>query len=83
MFKSFPYVTTVGDTSGGGSGNPLILQLPNQWTYWVPRWIEYTADLKIYEGIGLRPDIPVWISKADSLAGRDAILERALQILRR
>lgn len=83
MFKSFPYVTTVGDTSGGGAGNPVILQLPNHWTYWVPRWIEYTADLKIYEGIGLRPDIPVWISKADSLAGRDAILERALQFLRR
>jgi hypothetical protein len=82
MMKSLPQVTTIGDTSGGGSGNPLINQLPNGWTYWVPHWIEYTADKKAYEGTGLPPDIPIWISRADSIAGRDAILERAIQYLR-
>jgi hypothetical protein len=82
MMKSFPQVKTIGDTSGGGSGNPLITQLPNGWTYWVPRWIEYTADKKVYEGTGLPPDIPIWISRADSIAGRDVILEKAIQFLR-
>jgi C-terminal processing protease CtpA/Prc len=78
MFKSFPNVISIGDTSGGGSGNPVILQLPNGWSYWVSRWIEYTADKKTFEGIGLAPDIPINISAADSLASRDAVLERAI-----
>jgi hypothetical protein len=78
MFKSLPNVISLGDTTGGGSGNPIILTLPNGWTYWVPRWIMYTTDYKTYEGIGLAPDIPVQISTADSLASHDTILERAI-----
>ncbi|MGA7722536.1 MAG: S41 family peptidase [Ignavibacteriaceae bacterium] len=78
MFKSFPNVISIGDTTGGGSGNPIILQLPNGWSYWVSQWIEFTADKKTFEGIGLAPDIPVQISAADSLASRDAVLERAI-----
>lgn len=81
MMKALPNVTVVGDTTGGGAGNPIILQLPNGWTYWVPRWIMYTAQKTNYEGIGLPPDIPVHISAADSIAGRDVILERAIQRL--
>ncbi len=81
MMKALPNVTVVGDTTGGGAGNPIILQLPNGWTYWVPRWIMYTAQKTSYEGIGLPPDIPVQISTADSIAGRDVILERAIQRL--
>ena len=82
MMHAFPNVTVVGDATGGGSGNPIILQLPNGWTYWVPRWIMYTAEKRVYEGIGLAPDIPLWITPSDSTAGRDAILEKALQHLR-
>ena len=82
MMRVMSHVTVVGDTTGGGSGNPIILQLPNSWTYWVPRWIMYTAEQTAYEGTGLPPDIPLWITPADSAAGRDAILERAIQHLR-
>jgi hypothetical protein len=78
---TLPNVSLVGDTTGGGSGNPLFRELPNGWTYRIPRWIEYTADRKPYEGIGIPPKYPVWISKADSLAGRDTILDTALQLL--
>lgn len=78
---TLPHVKLVGDTTGGGSGNPLIRELPNGWTYWVPRWIEYTSDRKPFEGIGIPPTVPIWISKADSLAGRDTILDTALQLL--
>ncbi|MBI3580370.1 MAG: S41 family peptidase [Ignavibacteriales bacterium] len=81
MMKALPNVTVVGDTTGGGFGNPIVLQLPNGWTYWVPRWIMYTAQKTNYEGIGLPPDIPVTIGVADSAAGRDVILERAIQRL--
>jgi hypothetical protein len=79
MFRALPNVTIIGDTSGGGSANPIGLQLPNGWSYRVSRWIQYTAQKTIFEGVGLPPDIPVWISPADSVAGRDAILERAIQ----
>jgi hypothetical protein len=81
MFKALPNVKVIGDTTGGGSGNPITLTLPNKWSYRVPRWIEYTAQKAIYEGTGLPPDIPLWITPADSIAGRDAILERAIQYL--
>lgn len=81
MFRSIPTVTVIGDTTGGGSANPITLQLPNGWSYRVARWIQYTADKKVFEGKGLAPNIPVWISKADSLGGKDAILERAIKFL--
>lgn len=81
MFHALPNVTSIGDTTGGGSANPIVLQLPNGWSYRVSRWIQYTAQKTVFEGIGLPPDIPVTISAADSVAGRDVILERAIQRL--
>ena len=81
MMRVLPNVTVVGDTSGGGSANPIVLELPNGWQYWVSRWIHYTAEQTIFEGIGLAPDIAVQISPADSVAGHDTILEKAVQIL--
>lgn len=82
MFRVLPHVTVIGDTTGGGSANPISLQLPNGWTYRVSRWIQYTAEKTVFEGTGLPPTIPLWITQADSLAGRDAILERAIQHVR-
>ena len=81
MFKALPNVTVIGDTTGGGSANPITLTLPNGWSYRVSRWIQYTAQKTIFEGTGLPPDIPLWITSADSAAGRDVILERAIQVL--
>jgi hypothetical protein len=83
MFRVLPNVTIIGDTTGGGSGNPIALQLPNGWTYSVSRWIQYTADKKIFEGIGISPDIPVQITQSDSVAERDAILEKAIELLKK
>jgi C-terminal processing protease CtpA/Prc len=82
MMKALPNVTVIGDTTGGGSANPITLTLPNGWSYRVSRWIQYTAQKTIFEGTGLPPNIPLWISSADAIAGRDAILERAIQFLR-
>ena len=82
MMKALPNVTVIGDTTGGGSANPITLTLPNGWSYRVSRWIQYTAQKTIFEGTGLPPNIPLWISLADAAAGRDAILERAIQFLR-
>lgn len=82
MMRALPNVTVIGDTTGGGSANPITLTLPNGWSYRVSRWIQYTAQKTVFEGTGLPPNIPIWIGAADSAAGRDAILERAIQFFR-
>ncbi|MGE5430231.1 MAG: S41 family peptidase [Syntrophomonadaceae bacterium] len=81
MLRVLPNVVTIGDTTGGGSGNPITLQLPNGWSYRLSRWIQYTADMEVFEGKGLAPAIPVGISEADYNAGKDAILEYAVSYL--
>jgi hypothetical protein len=74
-------VTLVGDTTGGGSGNPIGRELPNGWVASVPRWREWTASGEIFEGTGLAPDEVVSSPDAELAQGRDAILERALEML--
>lgn len=79
--RVLPNVTVAGDTTGGGAGNPIFRELANGWTYRVPRWQQVTVDRRQYEGIGLFPDIPAWITPVDSANGRDAILEAAVNYL--
>jgi hypothetical protein len=79
--RVLPHVTVVGDTTGGGAGNPIGRELPNGWGVRISRWKATTPDGFSYEGVGLPPDVPVWISEDDREAGRDSILEKALEIL--
>ncbi len=82
MMKAYPNVTMVGDTTAGGSGSPLFRELPNGWEYRVSTWLVAEPEtFDVLEGKGLPPDIQVNISKADSLAGIDTILEQAIEIL--
>ncbi len=76
-----PKVITVGDTTGGGSGNPIFRELPNGWTYRLSRWQEVDPEGKNFEGKGLYPSIPVWITQQDSINGKDRILETAIEYL--
>lgn len=78
---ALPHVVVVGDTTGGGAGNPLHRELPNGWTLRVPRWKVVTAAGLSYEGVGLAPDVAISISAEDESLGRDTILERALEEL--
>jgi hypothetical protein len=78
---SFSHVTVVGDTTGGGSGNPVFRELPNGWTIRLSTSYKASLDGRIYELGGIPPDIPVWISQKDSLNGRDRILEKAIDLL--
>lgn len=74
-------VTTAGDTTGGGSGNPLLRELPNGWTYRFSHWQMATLEYRFFEGTGIIPDRAAWISEEDSLAGRDTILDLAIGLL--
>lgn len=79
--KEFPKVTSMGDTTGGGFGNPVNRELPNGWKYRLSRWVEYDSKMKCYEGIGYPPDIPIWTDEESIKAGKDWVLERAVEYL--
>ena len=82
QMRALPHVRVVGDTTGGGSGNPITRELPNGWTYRVPRWQETPPDGQPYEGIGLAPHVTVWITAQDSARKKDTILETATSLIR-
>ena len=81
MMRTLPHVTVVGDTTGGGSGNPVRRELPNGWTYRVPRWLEFTPNFESFEGVGLAPDVRVSTPDALLESGTDRIFETAIEIL--
>lgn len=75
------FVVTVGDTTGGGLGNPLWRELPNGWSFRVPRWQVWSAAGVQYEGVGIPPDYPVTIGPGDEVLLKDPILTTAEQVL--
>ncbi len=76
--RNIPGVETIGDTTGGGSGNPAFYRFPNGWTYSVPQWMECTADSAVIEWNGIAPDLYVKADEADFAAGTDPVFEIAL-----
>jgi len=75
MMKCSPRVTTMGETTGGSSGNPKPHALPNGATAIVPSWEDYLPDGTPLEGHGITPDVAVeW--RRD---GGDSVMERALE----
>jgi C-terminal processing protease CtpA/Prc len=73
-------VTLGGDRTAGSTGNPGTFPLANGWSYTVSRWIEYTSDNQPIEDIGIAPDLFVPTDPGDFSAGRDPVLEWALQM---
>jgi len=79
--QNLPQVTIVGDTTGGGIGNPINRELPNGWTYRLSTAITADAHGSIMEGVGIFPDIPVITTTTDSINGVDKILEKGIEII--
>jgi len=77
-----PNVTIVGDTTGGGVGNPVFRELPNGWTYRLSTEMEADAQGRIIEGVGVFPDVPVLTTPADSANGIDTMLEKGIDIIK-
>ncbi len=77
--RLLPNVVVVGDTTGGGMGNPIGRELPNGWTYRLSRWQVYDADrVLLLDGEGLVPDVAIRFTDAFAAQDRDPILESAL-----
>jgi len=81
MLKSMPQVTIMGDQTGGGGGVPLGWELPNGWHFNFSNSITYLPDGLVIEG-GVPPDIKIDITAEDQLAGKDTILEEAVEFLK-
>jgi C-terminal processing protease CtpA/Prc len=79
--QNLPQVTIVGDTTGGGVGNPIFRELPNGWTYRLSTGITADAQGRIMEGVGVFPDLTVLTTAADSVNGIDRILEKGIEII--
>ena len=77
----FTHVTIVGDTTGGGIGNPIYRELPNGWTYRLSTKVGATADGYIIEGKGIPPDYTIKNTELDSINGNDKMLEKAIEII--
>ena len=80
--KTQPTVIVVGDTTAGASGGPIVRELANGWTYQMSEWIEYTPDRRIFEGIGLPPDVAIKPTAAAAVNGRDLVFESVLILAR-
>ncbi len=78
--SQFPLVTVLGDQTGGGSGMPFTLELPNGWS------VRYSAIVFLdtnhqHTEFGIKPDVPLQMDDADLAAGRDTYIEAARQLL--
>ncbi|WP_291860560.1 S41 family peptidase [Marinilabilia sp.] len=77
--KSFPSITLVGDTTGGGGGLPNGGQLPNSWTYRFSVSQLIDVDGNNYAEGGVAPDIQVNFDWSD--LSRDEILDKAIDTI--
>jgi C-terminal processing protease CtpA/Prc len=80
--RALPSVTVVGDTTAGASGGPIVRELPNGWTFQLSEWVEFDAERRTFEGVGLAPDVAVRATALDAKRRTDAVLERALGMAR-
>lgn len=81
MMKTFPQVYSLGDTTGGGGGLPWLGELPNGWTYRFSSTRSQMPDGTDLEP-GIAPDIVREMTQQDIAAGKDVLLESALELLR-
>lgn len=73
-------VTLVGDVTGGGGGAPYSGELLNGWKFRFSANQLMNPEKEPIEN-GIVPDVKVAISLEDEAAGRDTILEAALDLL--
>ncbi|MEH0153379.1 S41 family peptidase [Limibacter armeniacum] len=80
--SALPQVTVIGDTTGGGSGRPILRELPNGWLLRVSNTQTILPSGKDFQFTGLSPDIPVSITAQDALKNKDTILETTISTLK-
>jgi hypothetical protein len=78
--RELPNVTIVGDTTGGGLGLPIGVELPNGWQVHFAGNQMLAVDGTCFE-LGVPPDIQVDMTKDDMDKGIDTIIETAIKTI--
>lgn len=73
----------IGQPTGGSTGQPLSFNLPGGGWARVCSKEDTYPDGKKFVGVGVQPNVLVKTTISDVLKGRDATLEKALEILRK
>jgi carboxyl-terminal processing protease len=82
-FKTTGRGTVVGELTHGSSGNPYRADLGNGMRVAIGAMRYRFPDGSAFEGVGIAPDIPIERRIADIAVGRDASLERAIELAAR
>jgi C-terminal processing protease CtpA/Prc len=80
-FQSMKRGRIMGQASGGSTGQPLLFALPGGGMGRVCTKQDMYPDGRIWVGVGIQPDVEVKPTAADLKAGRDTVLQAALQEL--
>ncbi len=73
--------TLIGSGTGGGTGNPLVFELPvSSFAFRYSTNRGHTAQDHVIEGVGTLPDIEVHTSADDVRAGHDPVLAKAIEM---
>ncbi len=83
VMQQMPQVTTMGTTTAGSTGQPLILRLPHGIYAGITTKRDMTPEGEDFVGVGLTPDVEVADSPEAIAEGRDLPLERAVEHLLR
>ena len=75
-----PYVTIMGDKTGGGSGLPFTSELPNGWGVRFSACPMLDKD-KQHTEFGIDPDIRLDMDMNDVAAGKDTYIEKAIEYI--
>lgn len=72
--------TIIGEDTAGTNGNINTLNLPGgfRWTFTGMRVEKH--DRARHHGIGIRPNVQVSVTQSDVQAGRDPVLQRAIEL---
>jgi C-terminal processing protease CtpA/Prc len=73
--------TLVGEPTAGSTGQPLVIKLPGRRHARVcTKWDTY-SDGREFVGVGVLPDVEVHSTQEDIRKGRDAVLEKGIEVL--
>lgn len=81
VMRTLPQCTIVGATTGGGSGMPLSMELPNGWSVRLSAVSVLDPEGNVTEfGIEPSPGCAVDLNPEAALSGVDTMLEKAIEI---
>ena len=79
--RALPQVTNLGEFTSGAYSDEYWDTLPNGWEVSIANKLYLDADGRCWEGIGTPPDIRLVNTREDVAAGRDPVLETAVELL--